>query len=163
MISHILNKYISESKSKIFNKIKFTSRYDDKYPEIMKDFSNMEYFLGNFQKNTSIFANTLYLTHSTVNEEWYDYMKTSFPIIGLANFADRNETDAYNTVRIPKSWRFIKIDLKFWHTFGKLQESLTEYPEEIEKLDKSWNFDWILEELIWSIQELENRMLEEAK
>lgn len=151
LITNILQKYITEWYSKVFDKILITSRRDWQYPQEIHNIWGIQYQYHDFINFSTIFANTIHFTHWTVIEEWFEFMSTTTPIVWIANLADKEDK-----TRVPESWDYTPLYLKYWKT-------LWYYTAEHFEKDKSWNFEDLFDEIIRAVKSCEEKMLENER
>lgn len=148
LITHILYKFINWWYSKVFDRILVTSRWNWQYPHEIHNIWDIQYQYNDFTMITNIFANTIHFTHGTVIED--DYMNTTTHIVWIANLADSEDRK-----RVPESWNYIPLHLKYWKTEWN-------YKQEHFEMDKSWNFEDLFDEIIKAVKACEEKMLENA-
>ncbi|MDD3793352.1 MAG: hypothetical protein PHI37_00905 [Candidatus Gracilibacteria bacterium] len=151
LITNILQKYITEGYSKVFDKILITSRRDGQYPQEIHNIGGIQYQYHDFINFSTIFANTIHFTHGTVIEEGFEFMSTTTPIVGIANLADKEDK-----TRVPESGDYTPLYLKYGKTLGY-------YTAEHFEKDKSGNFEDLFDEIIRAVKSCEEKMLENER
>lgn len=149
MITWILNWYIHEGHSRVFNALSLVSRLEGNYPHIVHSFSPKIEYLNvrgeEFHKACAIGANTIHLTHGTTIENEYG----SVPILGQSSREDSVIMDTctnYIPLQLyyPEAQRPNNRDLKLGET------------------DFSGSFTTVMIETIRAVQALEESMLAET-